>query len=112
MTFGGHTVTHPVLANQSAMQQDWEISECKRRLVEEVGTPIYAFSFPVGGPSSFNGFTRTSLSTHGFRLAFTYYGSHCRPGHQDLHAISRTAIETDIGRRQFRALVTLPQLFA
>ena len=112
MTFGGHTVTHPILANQSAEQQDWEISECQRRLVEELGEPVFAFSYPVGGPSSFNVFTRTSLTTHGFRLAFTYYGTYCRPGHRDLHAISRTAIETDIDPPQFRAVVTLPQLFA
>jgi peptidoglycan/xylan/chitin deacetylase (PgdA/CDA1 family) len=112
MTFGGHTVTHPILANLSAEQQDWEISECRRRLVAEVGDPIYAFSFPVGGRSSFNMFTRHSLQVHGFRLAFTYYGTYCRHGHQDLHAISRTAIETDIDSKLFRAVVTLPQLFA
>lgn len=112
MTFGGHTVTHPILANQSAAEQDWEISECKRRLVEEIGEPIFAFSFPVGGRSSFNAFTRASLTQHGFRLAFTYYGNFCRPGHSDLHAVSRTAIETDITPTQFRAVITLPQLFA
>lgn len=111
MTFGGHTVTHPVLANLSAQQQDWEIAECRRRLVEELDDPIIAFSYPVGGPSSFNSFTRTSLSQHGFRLAFTYYGTHCRHGHKDLLAISRTAIETDIDQPQFRAVVTLPQFF-
>lgn len=112
MSFGGHTVTHPVLANLSASDQDWEVGECKRRLVEELAEPITAFSFPVGGRSSFNVFTRTALATHGFKLAFTYYGNYCRPGHQDLYAISRTAIETDIDQRQFRAVVTLPQLFA
>ena len=112
MTFGGHTVTHPILANQSAEQQDWEISECKRRLVEELNEPIFAFSYPVGGRSSFNAFTRASLAYHGFRLAFAYYGSHCRPGHQDLHDICRTAVETDTDRPQFRAVLTLPQLFA
>ena len=112
MGVGAHTVTHPILANQSAEQQDWEISECKRRLVEELGEPVFAFSYPVGGPSSFNAFTRTSLTSHGFRLAFAYHGSFCRPGHRDLHAISRTSIETDIDQPQFRAVVTLPQLFA
>ena len=112
MTFGGHTVTHPILANQSAEQQDWEIRECKRRLVAELDEPVFAFSYPVGGPSSFNAFTRTSLTSHGFRLAFSYHGTYCRPGHRDLHAISRTAIETDVDQPQFRAVVTLPQLFA
>ena len=112
MTFGGHTVTHPILANISAEQQDWEVSECKRRLVEELGEPVYAFSFPVGGRSSFNTFTRTSLTQHGFRLAFSYAGNYVRLGHQDLHCINRAAIETDINQTQFRAVITLPQLFA
>jgi len=112
MTFGGHTVTHPVLANLSAEQQDWEVAECKRRLVHELGSPITAFSYPVGGPSSFNAFTRTALKTHGFRLGFSYFGTYCRPGYKDLYAVSRTAIETDIDMSQFRAVVTLPQLFA
>lgn len=112
MSFGGHTVTHPILANLSSQQQDWEVAECKRRLVEELGEPITAFSFPVGGRSSYNAFTRTSLATHGFRMAFTYHGTYCRPGHEDLYAISRTAIETDVDQPQFRAVMTLPQLFA
>ncbi len=112
MTFGGHTVTHPILANLSAEQQDWEVGECQRRLAAELGEPIEAFSYPVGGPASFDRFTRTSLATHGFRLAFTFFGTHCRPGHKDLYAISRTAIETDIDLSLFRAVLTLPQLFA
>ena len=112
MSFGGHTVSHPILANLSAEQQDWEIAECKRRLVNELGEPVFAFSYPVGGRSSFNAFTRTSLTEHGFRLAFTYHGTYCRPGHKDLHSISRTAIETDIDAPQFRAVLTLPQVFA
>jgi len=112
MTFGGHTVTHPVLANQSAAQQDWEIGECRRRLVAELNEPVMAFSYPVGGPNSFNTFTRTSLAQHGFRLGFTYYGMYCRRGHADLHSIPRTAIEMDISMPQFRAVLTLPQVFA
>lgn len=112
MTFGGHTVNHPILANQSAEQQDWEISECRNRLVAELNEPVHAFSYPVGGLSSFNAFTRASLAQHGFRLGFTYCGTYCRPGHKDLHSITRTAIETDIDPPQFRAVVTLPQVFA
>ncbi len=112
MTFGGHTVTHPILSNQSSQDQDWEVGECKRRLVEELNEPIEAFSYPVGGRSSFNAFTRAALMNHGFRWAFTYVGGHCRPGRHDRLAISRAAIETDIDPSLFRAITTLPQFFA
>jgi peptidoglycan/xylan/chitin deacetylase (PgdA/CDA1 family) len=112
MTFGGHTVTHPILANLSSQQQDWEIGECKRRLVEELGEPIEAFSYPVGGRASFNAFTRASLARHGFRWGFSYIGGHCRTGHSDLYSINRAAIELDVDTSMFRAIATLPQFFA
>jgi len=112
MTFGGHTVTHPVLANLSSQQQDWEVGECKRRLVEELGEPIEAFSYPVGGRASYNAFTRASLARHGYRWGFTYLGGYCRSGHRDPFSINRAAIELDIDSSLFRAITTLPQLFA
>ena len=112
MSFGGHTVTHPVLANLPADIQDKEIGMCRKRLVEELGEPIDAFSYPVGGRNSFNEASRASAIRHGFRLVFTYQGGFCRHGHKDRLAIPRTAIETDIDQSQFRALVTLPQIFA
>lgn len=112
MTFGGHTVTHPILANLSSQQQDWEVGECQRRLVEELREPITAFSYPVGGHSSFNTFTRSALARHGFEWGFTYLGGYCHNGHADPYALNRTAIETDVDLPQFRAITTLPQFFA
>ena len=112
MTFGGHTVHHPILANLSADQQDAEIGPCRKRLVEELGEPIDAFSYPVGGPTSFNDDTRASLQRHGFKWAFTYLGGYCHCDHKDRFALPRTAIETDIDLPVFRAIATLPQVFA
>lgn len=112
MSFGGHTVTHPVLANLPADEQDQEIGECRKRLIAELGEPIDAFSYPVGGRNSYNEATRTSVVRHGFRFVFNYQGGFCRHGHKDRLAIPRTAIETDVDSSMFRALTTLPQLFA
>jgi peptidoglycan/xylan/chitin deacetylase (PgdA/CDA1 family) len=112
LAFGGHTVNHPILANLPAYQQDAEISECRRRLVEELGEPIDSFSYPIGGPNSFNSATRESLARHRFQWAFTYLGGYCHHGHQDRLAIPRTASETDIDLSLFRAITTLPQIFA
>jgi len=50
MFFGGHTVNHPILANISREQQDFEIGETRRRTMEEVGKPRDAFSYRGGGP--------------------------------------------------------------
>lgn len=113
MTFGGHTVTHPVLANQSAEQQDFEIGQSGRRIAEELGEPTTAFSYPVGGHNSFNADSRAALERHGYQWGFTYFGGYVRPGSSiDRYAMPRTAVELDISGASFRALATLPQLFA
>ncbi len=112
MSFGGHTVNHPILSNATADQQDWEVGECQRRLIDELGHPIEAFSYPNGKRGDFNEFTRTALRSHGYRWAFSYSGGHCQPGHRDHFDLPRTAVETDIDLSLFRAKATLPQLFA
>ena len=112
MTFGGHTVNHPILANATADQQDWEVGECQRRLIDELGGPIDAFSYPNGKPGDFNEFTRAALRTHGYRWAFSYSGGYCRPGQADHLALPRTAVEIDLDLPQFRAVATLPQVFS
>ncbi len=112
MTFGGHSVTHPILANQMADQQDWEVGECQRRLVAELGGPIDAFSYPNGKPESFNEFTRAALRAHGFRWAFAHAGGFCQPESFDRWALRRSPVESDIDLSQFRATATLPQIFS
>ena len=112
MTFGGHTVNHPILANLPSEQQNWEIGECQRRLVAELRQPITAFSYPNGKRSSFNDFTRAAMMQFGFRQAFTFLGGYALPGFGDDFALPRTAVESDINLPLFRATVTVPQFFA
>ena len=112
MTFGGHSVTHPILANSTADQQDWEVGECRRRLMDELGQPVDAFSYPNGKRGDFNEFTRAALRRHAYRWAFGFSGGYCSPGHADRLSLCRTAVETDLDLAQFRAVTTLPQIFS
>jgi peptidoglycan/xylan/chitin deacetylase (PgdA/CDA1 family) len=112
MTFGAHTVNHPILANLTPWQQDEEIGQCRLRLIEELDGPIEAFSYPEGRRSSFNDATRRSLRKHGYRWAFISVGGHCRPRHQDVYAVHRASVEGHFDPQLFQATLTLPQLFA
>lgn len=53
MTFGPHTVTHPILARVSDAQSQFEIEESWRRLGSEVAHPVPVFCYPNGQPSDF-----------------------------------------------------------
>jgi peptidoglycan/xylan/chitin deacetylase (PgdA/CDA1 family) len=48
VSFGPHTVTHPVLATTSGTQSEWEITESWARLKAEVRHPIPVFCYPNG----------------------------------------------------------------
>lgn len=112
MTIGGHTVSHPVLANMSAAQQRDEILLCRERLEGELGKPMDCFSYPVGNPTSFDERTRELLAEAGVRWAFSYYGGCRRFDDWDPYDIRRVAVETEITTPWFRSLLTLPAAFA
>lgn len=112
MTIGGHTVTHPVLARMDAEAQRTEILTCAQRLNEELGRPMTCFSYPVGNPSAFDQVSRDTLHDAGVAHAFSYYGGYGRFDAWDPLDVPRVAIEPEIDRAWFRAIITLPRLFA
>lgn len=112
MTIGGHTVTHPVLANLSAKEQRREITTCKRRLERELHRPVTTFSYPVGRPDAFTEETKQAVADAGFDTAFSDYGGSLRPGCVDRFDLPRVAVERHTTPELFRCTLTLPSLFA
>ena len=111
MDIGAHTVNHPVLANESEETQRWEITESKRRLEQELGQPMTAFSYPVGSAYAFNERTKTLVQEAGFEWAFSF-GHEADWDGRDRWQIPRVAVERDVSLSRFRAISTWPGLFA
>lgn len=112
MAIGGHTVTHQVLARAPEARQRHEIQGCSTMLAEQIGEPMRYFSYPVGGPQSFDAFTRGCLREVGVRYAFSYYGGFRAFSEWDDYDIRRIAVETDLTKDCFRSIVSLPRFFA
>jgi peptidoglycan/xylan/chitin deacetylase (PgdA/CDA1 family) len=53
LTFGAHTVTHPVLARTSDEQSQREITESWARLDREARAPVPIFCYPSGQPGEY-----------------------------------------------------------
>ena len=109
---GGHTVSHPVLARLPEDQQAEEVTGCFRRLLEELGRPPHAFSYPVGQPDSFTPQSRQAVAAAGFGIAFSFYGGVARAGHVDRYNVPRFAVDLPFAGSVFRSRVAWPQLFA
>jgi peptidoglycan/xylan/chitin deacetylase (PgdA/CDA1 family) len=69
--FGGHTVTHPFLSKLTPRQAAWEVSECKRRIEEEVGRPAGFFAYPNGREEDFAASNKEILRNAGYEGAVT-----------------------------------------
>lgn len=48
ISFGAHTVNHPILTNLPLEQAKWEITQSKRDIEEKLGTKVTTFSYPNG----------------------------------------------------------------
>jgi len=69
--FGGHTVTHPFLSKLTPAQATWEVSECKRRIEQELQQPAEYFAYPNGREEDFAACNKELLRAAGYRAAVT-----------------------------------------
>jgi peptidoglycan/xylan/chitin deacetylase (PgdA/CDA1 family) len=111
MDLGGHSVDHPVLSRIDEGEQQAEVEGCCRRLESELGLPVKLFSYPVGLSSSFDARTRACLRRAGIKLAFSLHGGYVRR-RMDPYDVPRASVGASVDASSFRAMTTLPQLFA
>lgn len=111
-SIGGHTVTHPVLANLPYDMQLHEIAGCRARLAAQVGSAPVGLSYPVGGPRAFNAETRRAMTEAGFTFGFSYHSGTQSRDAVDPLAIRRLAVERDLHFDQFKAICSYPALIS
>ena len=66
MSFGPHTVTHPILARTTSDQSRQEIEESWRRLTAQAASPVPVFCYPNGQPHDYGDREITVLQELGF----------------------------------------------
>lgn len=84
MSFGPHTVTHPVLSRVTHEAADYEITESWARLRAEARSPVPVFCYPNGGWEDFGDREIAVLRRLGFRGAVVG-----EPGYADALAFQR-----------------------
>jgi peptidoglycan/xylan/chitin deacetylase (PgdA/CDA1 family) len=71
ITFGGHTVNHPFLSRLPSDGFRWEVSECKRRVEDELQLPADYFAYPNGKVEDFGFSNKALIREAGYRAAVT-----------------------------------------
>lgn len=71
ITFGGHTMTHPILSKVPLEQAKYEIQQSKKTIEGKINKPIYTFAYPNGQPDDFNAEIKQIVKDAGYKLACT-----------------------------------------
>lgn len=74
ITFGAHTVTHPILTRMPLDQAAEEIRISKEAIEKRLGTPVRLFAYPNGGRDDFDESIKQLLKKTGFLCAVTTLG--------------------------------------
>ncbi|MCU1324678.1 MAG: polysaccharide deacetylase [Bryobacterales bacterium] len=76
---GAHTVTHSRLSALSPEQQQQEVSQSRRWLIDHTGQAVRSFSFPFGGASDYSAATVDWVRSAGYARACTTAGHAVNP---------------------------------
>jgi len=71
ISFGAHTLTHPILSRLTAEDARRELAESKRRIEDEIQTPVSLLAYPVGRPIDYSPAIRTIARELGYAAAVT-----------------------------------------
>src|SRR5207245_8711973 len=71
VTFGPHSVTHPLLSRVGPERAREKIARSRDRVAEQIGSAVPVFCYPVGTEWSFTARDRDLVRELGFRAALT-----------------------------------------
>lgn len=109
--FGSHTVSHPILANLTDEELWHELTESKRTIEKQLGTPCDVISYPVGGTTAFNEKVKSLTEKAGYHLGVSYLPGTNHRSRFDRYALRRLHVERYTDRSYFAAMLNLPELF-
>lgn len=70
-TIGSHTVTHPLLARETAQAQAVELGESRRELERELSVAADILAYPNGRAADYDGQSEVEARRAGYRFALT-----------------------------------------
>ena len=111
VTFGSHTVTHPVVSRLTSAELEFELLASKKRLETRLSTPVQDFAFPFGHQADCGVEAAALLRRYGYRSAVTTIPGVNGPG-ADPFALRRVQVGQEHTAGMFALLLSQCFLFA
>jgi peptidoglycan/xylan/chitin deacetylase (PgdA/CDA1 family) len=97
ISFGAHTVTHPVLSHCKTEDMENEIVESKKTIERNLKQPVNHFAYPFGRYGDFSDDAKKTLRAGGFQTAVTTIPGYNRVGDDLLELKRFTPWGQDLG---------------
>lgn len=108
MDLGSHSHSHRVMSTLSSEEVLADLRRSREVLARELGRPPRALAYPVGHPLTRR--ERSVIARSGFELGFTNATGVAETWRLDPLQIPRMAMDRELDRRRFRALLAVPYL--
>jgi len=105
VTFGAHTLSHPILSKIPLSQARKEISESRKIIETKLQTTVRYFAYPNGDAPDFNESTIKILEESGFECALTTINGNCVKG-ENLFTLKRKAVDSKFNRYSLLAKIS------
>jgi len=102
MTIGAHTLSHPLLSEQTPDMAQMELSQSRLALEADLEKPVWALAYPFGGPGAAGEREFRMAEIAGYQCAFLNYGGPVRKD-SCRFALPRIHIPGDIRGASFEA---------
>jgi len=101
VTFGSHTMNHPILTQIPLETAEMEIKKSKEIIEKELGEKISLFTYPNGGSEDFNEDIIDIIRKSGFSCACSLIPGVVKTG-DNLFTLNRIGVDKDfIGKKKF-----------
>lgn len=111
MSFGSHTVSHPVLSQLSESEKHHEMMASKKMLEDQLESSIGTIAYPVGTESAFDKSVIESAKKSGYELGITYVHGTNKWPLIDPFTIRRLHVEHYTSTPFFKCMLSLPNIF-
>lgn len=110
--FGSHTVTHPILSRLDDAEILRELSVSRGRIRACTGQSVDAVAYPVGKVDAYDERAIRAAKACGYRVGLAYEtGINPQLG-ANLFELRRLAVERNVSFGNFKAMLSLPEVFA
>ncbi|MFZ2650125.1 MAG: polysaccharide deacetylase family protein [Burkholderiaceae bacterium] len=110
--FGSHTVTHPILSRLDEADILRELSVSRERIRACTGQRVETLAYPIGKIGAYDERTIGAAKACGYRLGLSYETGINRHLGTELFELRRLAVERYVSFGHFKAMLSLPEVFA